>query len=81
MRPLVGASITFHARGYIKNARTAVHVFVLARSNTSATPDRHSDFVSRLQNEQRCNPSVTCSARRRRPTSRLVPDSGAASSR
>lgn len=41
MRPLVGASITLHARGYIKNTRTAVHVFVLARSQTSATPDRH----------------------------------------
>ena len=81
MRPLAAAPITFHTRGDNNNARTAIHVPVLARSNTSATPDQHSNFVSRLQNEQRCNPSVTCSARRRRPTSRLVPDSGAASSR
>jgi hypothetical protein len=48
MRPLVGESITFHTCGENKNARTAVHVFILARSNTSATPDQHSDFVSWL---------------------------------
>lgn len=56
MRPLVGSSITFHTRGDNKNARTAVHVVVLARSNTSATADQHSDFVSRLLDERRYEP-------------------------
>jgi len=41
MRPLTGTSITFHTRGDNNNARTAVHLFVLARSNTSAIPDQH----------------------------------------
>ena len=56
MRPPAGASITFHTRGDNKNARAAVHVFVLARSNTSATPDQHSDFVSRPLDERRYEP-------------------------
>jgi hypothetical protein len=31
-------------------------MFILARSNTSATPDQHSDFVSRLLDERRYEP-------------------------
>ena len=34
MRPLTGASITFHARGDNNNARTAVHVVVLDQSES-----------------------------------------------
>jgi hypothetical protein len=42
MRPLARRRSPAHCRGN-KNAHTAVHVFALARGNTSTTPDQHSD--------------------------------------
>jgi hypothetical protein len=53
-----------------RNARAAVHVFALARDNTSTTPDQHSDPVPSCWTNGATDPAATCLARRRRPTSR-----------
>ena len=53
MRPLTGVSILFDNRGDNKEDGTVVHVFVMNRSNTTATPDRNGEFVAHLLDEKR----------------------------
>ena len=50
---LRGAAITFFTHGENKEPGTAVHVFVMNRDATTATPDRHADFVAHRLDEER----------------------------
>jgi hypothetical protein len=53
MRLLSGVSIRFDTHGENKESGTVVHVFVMNRDNTTATPDRHADFVAHRLDEER----------------------------
>jgi phospholipase C len=50
---LRGAAITFFTHGENKEPGTVVHVFVMNRDATTATPDRHADFVAHRLDEER----------------------------
>ena len=50
---LRGAAITFFTHGENKEPGTVVHVFVTNRDATTATPDRHADFVAHRLDEER----------------------------
>jgi phospholipase C len=56
MRTLTGVSITFNTHDDEKDDRTIVHVFIKNRSNTSATPENHGDFIASWLDEQRYEP-------------------------
>ena len=50
---LRGAAITFFTHGENKEPGTVVHVFVMNRDATTATPDQHADFVAHGLDEER----------------------------
>jgi phospholipase C len=50
---LKGAAITFFTHGENKEPGTVVHVFVMNRDATTATPDQHADYVAHRLDEER----------------------------
>jgi hypothetical protein len=53
MRLLTGVSIRFFTHGENKEPGTVVHVFVMNRDATTATPERHTDFAAHRLDEER----------------------------